>query len=63
MQGFRKFALVVCLSTTIVFGAAASGAQKNHRAHHAGSLDDGIITTILNFFGITLESRVSIPPG
>ena len=62
MQGFRKFALVVSLSTALVLGAATNGAP-NHRAHRVGSLDDSIITTILDFFGITLESRILIPPG
>jgi hypothetical protein len=61
MQGFRKSALVVSLSIAIALGAAANSTPK--RAHRYGSLDDSLITQILNFFGIELQSRVSTPPG
>jgi hypothetical protein len=59
MQGFRKYALVVSLGIAIVLGSAGAPAT----AHRHGSLDDSLITQILDFFGIELQSRVSIPPG
>lgn len=56
----RRITLVVCL---LVGMAAGATAPVPHRAHRAGKMDDGIIETILDFFGITLQSKVSIPPG
>lgn len=61
MQGFRKSALVVSLSTAIVLGSAATSTPTT--THRHGRLDDSIITRILDLFGIELHSRVSIPPG
>jgi hypothetical protein len=59
MQGFRKYALVVSLSAVVVFGAIAPTP-----ARRAGnSLDGSVITQILEFFGIELQSRISIGPG
>jgi hypothetical protein len=60
MQGFRKYALVVCLSTAIALSATNSTPKT---AHRHGSLDDSIITKILDFFGIELQSRYGTPPG
>jgi hypothetical protein len=56
----QRIALVVCLLVAVVVGAAAS---VPHRAHRAGKMDDGILATILDMFGITLDSKVGIPPG
>ncbi|HEX6095014.1 MAG TPA: hypothetical protein VF432_01725 [Thermoanaerobaculia bacterium] len=61
MQGFRKYALVVSLGIAIVLGSAATGAPAT--THRHGSLDDSLITQILDFFGIELQNRLSIPPG
>ena len=61
MQSIKRYALVVCLSATVVMSAAV---KDSHRAtHRLGSLDDSIITQILEFFGIVPQSRVSLPPG
>ena len=59
MQGFRKYALAVSLSTVLVLGTAVTTPTR----HTAGSLDDSIITQVLAFFGIELQSRISIGPG
>jgi hypothetical protein len=59
MQGFRTYALAVCLSTVLVLGTAAT--TPTTRAAH--SLDGSIITQILTFFGIELQSRILTPPG
>jgi hypothetical protein len=61
MEGFRKSVLVVSLGAAIVLGSAATGAPTT-RSRRA-SLDDNVITRILEFFGIELHSRVSTPPG
>ena len=34
-----------------------------HKTHRAGKMDDGIIATILDALGITLDNKVGIPPG
>jgi hypothetical protein len=60
MQGFRKSLVVVCLSAAIALSTAANSTPT---AHHGGSLDESIITQILDFFGIELQNRLSIPPG
>jgi hypothetical protein len=60
MQQLRKNMLVVCLLAGMTVGAASTATGK---AHRAGKMDDGIIATILGFFGMTLENKVSIPPG
>jgi hypothetical protein len=59
MQGFRKYALAVSLSTVLVLGTAAP-TPTNRTAR---SFDDGIIAQILDFFGIELQSRILTPPG
>lgn len=59
MQGFRKYALAVSLSTVLVLGTAATTAT-NRTAHN---FDDSIITQILSFFGVDLHSRILTPPG
>jgi hypothetical protein len=59
MQGFRKYALAVSLSTVLVLGTAAT--TPTNRTGHG--LDDGIIAQILEFFGIELQSRILTPPG
>jgi len=61
MNRFRKNTLAVCLSIAIVLSVAANSAPVTTPRH--ASLDDSIITQILGFFGIELQSRVSIPPG
>ncbi len=61
MEGFRKSVLVVSLGAAIVFGSAATSASTTN--HRRASFDDNVITRILEFFGIELQSRVSIPPG
>lgn len=62
MQEFRKYALVVCLTTTMVFATALTAAPVD-ATHRHGSLGDGIFVRLLAFFGIVLHSRTSIPPG
>lgn len=59
MQRFRKYALVVSLSTVIVVGAAGTVTPS----HRHGSLDDDVIASILEFFGFELKGRLSTPPG
>ena len=60
MHALKKYALVVSLSIAIALGTAANTTPATHRS---GSLDDSIITQILDFFGIELQSRLSTPPG
>jgi hypothetical protein len=43
--------------------ALSAAANSTPTAHRGGSLDDSIITQILGFFGIELQSHFSIPPG
>jgi len=54
----RRVALVVCL---LVGMAAGTKGTASHRAHRAGKMDDGILATVLDLFG--LDNKVSIPPG
>ena len=61
MQRLRNYVLVVSLSAAIALSVAANNTPT--KAHRHGSVDDSIITQILNFFGIELQSRISIPPG
>ena len=61
MQGFRKSVLVVSLAAAIVLGSAATSASTT--TPRRASLDDNVITRLLEFFGIELQSRVSTPPG
>jgi hypothetical protein len=59
MQGFRKYALAVSLSTVVVLGTVAPTPAR----WPANSLDGSVITEILEFFGIELQSRISVGPG
>ncbi|HEX6095013.1 MAG TPA: hypothetical protein VF432_01720 [Thermoanaerobaculia bacterium] len=61
MQELRKTALAVGLGAAITLSAAATSTPAT--AHRHGSLDDSLITQILDFFGIELQNRFSIPPG
>ena len=64
MQRIREYVLVVSLLAMVTLGAAGSVTSgATERSHRAGRVDDGIIATILDFFGITPQSKVSIPPG
>lgn len=56
----RKVALVVCL---LVGMAVAATAKLPHRIQRGGKIDDGVIETILELFGLTLNGQFSIPPG
>jgi len=56
----RRVALIVCL--LVGMGEGAMG-KASHQTHRAGKMDDGILATILDMFGITLDSKVGIPPG
>jgi hypothetical protein len=55
--------LVVCLLAGMTVGAASTTVGATGKVHRAGKMDDGIIATILDFFGITIQSKISIPPG
>jgi hypothetical protein len=59
MRSFRNGLAVVSLCVAMLAGAGKSGAIQHHSR---ASLDDDIVTTILNIL-VDLESRVSIPPG
>lgn len=61
MQGFKKSVLVVSLGTAIVLGSAATSASTI--TPRRANIDSSVITRILEFFGIELQSRVSTPPG
>jgi hypothetical protein len=64
MQRIRESLLVVSLLAVIAIGAAGNvSLGATERAHRAGKVDDGIIASILDFFGIAPQSKVSIPPG
>jgi hypothetical protein len=56
----RRITLVVCLLVGMAAGATGT---VPHRTHRAGKMDDGIIATILDALGITLDGKMSIPPG
>lgn len=59
MHGVRKYALAVSLSTAVVLGTLVPiTANRTPK-----SLDGSVITQILEFFGIELQSRISIGPG
>jgi hypothetical protein len=60
MQEVRRTAFAVCLLASMAAGSA--GTMPN-RAHRAGKMADGILATILDFFGVTLNDQISIPPG
>lgn len=55
MHGFRKYALVACLSAALTATPAM--------AHDKGKVGEGIFSRLLAFFGIVLNNRFSIPPG
>lgn len=59
MSNFRKGLAVVSLCAAMLVGAGKSGPVPHHS--HA-TLDDSLLTTIINAI-VDLESRVSIPPG
>jgi hypothetical protein len=56
----RRIVLVVCLVVGMAAGAAARVPNGTHRT---GKMDDGILATILDIVGITLNGQLSIPPG
>lgn len=56
----RRITLVVCLLVGMAAGAAA---KVSHKPHRTGKMDDGIIATILELLGVTLDNKGSIPPG
>jgi hypothetical protein len=59
MRSFRNGLAVVSLCAAMLIGAGKSGSIPHHS--HA-TVDDGLITTIINVL-VDLESRISIPPG
>ena len=56
----RRITLVVCL---VVGMAAGASATVSHRAHRVGKMDDGILATVLEALGLTLDGKLSVPPG
>jgi hypothetical protein len=63
MQRIRESLLVVSLLAVVTLGAAGVTTRATDRSHRVGKMDDGIIASILDFFGITPQNKVSIPPG
>ncbi len=59
MGNFRKGLVVVSLCAAMLVGAGKSGPIRHHSR---ATLDDSLLTTIINAI-VDLESRVSIPPG
>ena len=59
MRSFRNGLAVVSLCAAMLLGAGKNAPIRHHS--HA-TLDDDIITTIINAI-VQLEGRVSIPPG
>ena len=59
MRSFRNGLAVVSLCVAMLAGAGKSGSIPRHAR---ATLDDDIITTIVNAI-VQLEGRVSIPPG
>jgi hypothetical protein len=59
MRSFRNGLAVVSLCAAMLIGAGKNAPIQHHT--HA-TLDDDIITTIINAI-VQLEGRVSIPPG
>lgn len=59
MRGFRNGLAVVSLCVAMLAGAGKS-MRTRHQSH--ATLDDDIITTIINAI-VVLEGRISIPPG
>jgi hypothetical protein len=60
-QRFGKYTLVVSLGIAIALSVAANSTPTT--THRHACLDDSLITQILDFFGIDLQSRISIGPG
>jgi len=59
MRSFRNGLAVLSLCVAML----AAGAKNAPVRHHAGAtLDDDIVTTIVNAL-IELDSRISLPPG
>jgi hypothetical protein len=56
----RRIALVVSLLVGMAAGAAG---RVPYRTQRAAKMDDGILATILDAFGITLDGKMSVPPG
>lgn len=59
MRSFRNHLAVVSLCAAMLIGAGKSGTIPHHSR---ATIDDDIITTIINLL-VDLESRASIPPG
>ena len=59
MRSFRNGLAVVSLCAAMLVGAGKNGSIRHHSR---ATVDDGIITTIINLL-VDLESRASIPPG
>lgn len=59
MRSFRNSLAVVSLCVAMLAGAGKSAAIR-HQSH--STVDDDIVTTIINVL-VDLESRISIPPG
>ena len=59
MRSFRSGLAVLAFCVAMLTGVGKSGAILHHS--HA-TLDDSIITTIINTI-VDLESRMSLPPG
>ena len=57
---FRRITLVVCLLVGMAVGATGTVPNRSHRP---GKMDDGILATILDLLGVTLESKISVTPG
>jgi len=56
----RRITGVVCLVVAMAVGAAG---KATHQTQRAGKMDDGILATILDALGITLDGKLSVPPG
>jgi len=59
MRSFRNGLAVVSLCAAMLIGV---GKNVPIRHHSHATVDDDVITTIINAF-VQLEGRVSIPPG
>ena len=59
MRSFRNGLAVVSLCAAMLVGAGKGGSIRHHSY---ATVDDDLITTIINAL-VDLESRFSIPPG
>ncbi len=59
MRSFRSGVAVLSLCVAMLAGVGKSGAIRHHSR---ATLDDSVITTIINAI-VDLESRMSLPPG